>query len=305
MKYTKEAKTCEEQADILLQRGLIVDREKLIAVLSQVNYYRLSTYLYTYRDIGNTLKRDTNLDQILRIMEFDHELRTLLLDIIEGIEILVRTRLAYFFSLKHGPFAWTDSVHFPNFNAKYDDFGRWQAKLTEQTRRARDQKANEDTVVHFFWKYGDCHDHLPVWILTEIMDFGATLSFYRGVETHIRKNVALSFNQPEEVVLSWLLGLNTIRNRCAHHSRLWNWQLGIPIKLPNTRKYKEWNIPELSNRQLGSILYICAWMSDELIMKDYWRERAFNFLMDFGDLNLSHIGMPSCWKDHDIWKMKG
>jgi abortive infection bacteriophage resistance protein len=37
MKYSKEAKTCEEQADILLLRGLIVDRDELIAVLSQVN----------------------------------------------------------------------------------------------------------------------------------------------------------------------------------------------------------------------------------------------------------------------------
>jgi abortive infection bacteriophage resistance protein len=117
------------------------------------------------------------------------------------------------------------------------------------------------------------------------VDFGGTHSFYRKVEPPIRKHVALSCNQPEEVVLSWLLGLNTIRNRYAHHSLLWNWQLGIPIKLPNTRKNKEWNIPELCNRQLGSILYICAWMSDTLIMKDYWRGRAINFLMDFEDLN--------------------
>ncbi|MEA4863861.1 MAG: Abi family protein [Sphaerochaeta sp.] len=304
MKYIKEAKTFEQQADILLQRGLIVDREKLITVLSQVNYYRLTTYLYTYRDVGDTFKCDTNLDQILRIIMFDHELRTLLLDIIEGIEILVRTRLAYFFSLKHGPFAWTDPALFPNFDANYNDFERWQVKLAEQTNRARKYMSNEDTVVHFFKKYGDCHDHLPVWILTEIMDFGATLSFYRGVEKDIRKNVALSFDQPEELVLSWLLGLNTIRNHCAHHSRLWNWQLGIPVKLPNARKYKEWNIPQLSNRQLGSILYICSWMSDKLVMKDYWHEKALNLFVDFEDLNLLHIGMPSCWKDHDIWKRR-
>ncbi|HQO66182.1 MAG TPA: Abi family protein, partial [Spirochaetales bacterium] len=105
---------------------------------------------------------------------------------------------------------------------------------------------------------GESHDRLPIWMLAEIMDFGSTLSFFRGVETSIRKDVSRSLNQPEELVLSWLLSLNTVRNRCAHHARLWSWQLGIPVKLPNQRKYPEWALPGLSNRYIGSILYICS-----------------------------------------------
>jgi len=303
MKYEKPAKTCEEQADLLLSRGLVADRNALIAVLTQINYYRLSTYLYTFRDSTDNFLPGTRLKQILRLYEFDHELRILLIDIIEGIEILVRSRLAYFFALKHGPFAWKDPNLFPNFNPIYDDFARWQDKLTEQTRRSREQKANEDTVVHFFKKYGDEHDCLPVWILVEIMDFGSTLSFYRGVESDIRKNVARSFNQPEEVVLSWLLSLNTVRNRCAHHARLWNWKLGIAIQLPKPRKYPEWDLPELSNRELASVLYVCAWISKKLVSKDYWLERARTLLTEYADVSLGHIGMPENWEKDEIWQI--
>jgi len=302
MKYEKPAKTCEEQADLLLSRGLVADRKELIDVLTQINYYRLSTYLYTFRDSTDNFFPGTSLKQILRLYEFDHELRILLIDIIEGIEILVRSRLAYFFALKHGPFAWKDPNLFPNFNLIYDDFARWQDKLTEQTRRSREQKSNEDTVVHFFKKYGDVHDRLPVWILVEIMDFGSTLSFYRGVESDIRKNVARSFDQPEEVVLSWLLSLNTVRNRCAHHARLWNWQLGISIKLPNVRKYPEWDLPWLSNRELASVLYVCAWISKKLVSKDYWLERARSLLRRYQDVSLNHIGMPEEWEKDEIWR---
>jgi len=302
MKYEKPAKTCEEQADLLLSRGLVADRNELITVLTQINYYRLSTYLYTFRDGTDNFLPGTSLQQILRLYEFDHELRILLIDIIEGIEILVRSRLAYFFALKHGPFAWRDPKVFPNFNPAYDDFVRWQDKLTEQTRRSREQKSNEDTVVHFFKKYGDLHDCLPIWILVEIMDFGSTLSFYRGVESDLRKNVALSFNQPEEVVLSWLLSLNTVRNRCAHHARLWNWQLGISVKLPNARKYPEWYLPRLSNRELASVLYICAWISKKLVSKDYWLERARSLFCTYADVSLDHIGMPEGWEKDAIWK---
>lgn len=302
MKYPKEAKTREQQAELLLSRGLIADRDKLITVLSQINYYRLSTYLYTFRDASDCYIPGTSLEKILRIYEFDHDLRILLLDIIEGVEILVRSRLAYCFALKHGPFAWTHSDLFPNFNPAYDDFGRWKDKLAEQTRRSREQKANEDTVVHFFKKYGDEHADLPVWILVEIMDFGATLSFFRGVDIDIRKEVSLSLDQPEEVVLSWLLSLNTVRNRCAHHARLWNWQLGIPVKLPQPKKYPEWSLPDLSNRNLAAILYICSWISEKLVTKDYWRERAVSVLKEYEDLGLENIGMPKAWKISEIWK---
>jgi abortive infection bacteriophage resistance protein len=301
VKYEKPAKTCEEQADLLLSRGLVADRTELISVLEQINYYRLSTYLYTFRDGTDNFLPGTSLKQILRLYEFDHELRILLIDIIEGIEILVRSRLAYFFALKHGPFAWKDPALFPNFNPAYNDFDHWQDKLAEQTRRSRDQKSNEDTVVHFFRKYGDLHDCLPVWILVEIMDFGATLSFYRGVEADIRKNVARSLNQPEEVVLSWLLSLNTVRNRCAHHARLWNWNLGISVKLPNPRKYPEWNVPGLSNRELASVLYLCAWISKNLVSKDYWLERARSLFRKYEDITLKHIGMPDGWEKDEIW----
>lgn len=303
MKYAKAAKTIEKQAELLLSRGLIADKEKLISVLSQVNYYRLSTYLYTFRDTSDYYLPGTNLEHILRIYEFDHELRILLLDIIEGVEILIRSRLAYCFALKHGPFAWTRSDLFPNFNQVYDDFRRWIDKLAEQTRRSREQKANEDTVVHFFKKYGDEHANLPIWILVEIMDFGSTLSFFRGVDIDIRKEVSLALDQPEEVVLSWLLSLNTVRNRCAHHARLWNWQLGIPVKLPKPKKYPEWSLPYLSNRNLGAILYICSWISEKLVTKDYWRENAVSILKKYENLGIENIGMPKDWKESKIWKI--
>jgi len=302
LRYEKPAKTLEEQADLLLSRGLVADKDKLVATLAQVNYYRLSTYLYTYRDGSDAFVPGTHLDRVLRLYEFDHALRMLLLDAIEGVEILVRTQLAYHFALRYGPFDWARPELFPNFSTLHDDFGRWQTKLQEQTRRSRDQKSNEDTVTHFFRKYGDSHDRLPIWMLVEIMDFGSTLSFFRGVETSIRKDVSRSLNQPEELVLSWLLSLNTVRNRCAHHARLWNWQLGFPVKLPNQRKYPEWVLPGLSNRYVGATLYICSWISDRLITKDHWREKARAALLSYGDLDLSRIGMPRGWERDRIWK---
>jgi abortive infection bacteriophage resistance protein len=49
MEYKKPALTYEEQADLLLSRGLIAERSFLIEKLRSVNYYRLSGYLYPFR----------------------------------------------------------------------------------------------------------------------------------------------------------------------------------------------------------------------------------------------------------------
>jgi len=52
MKYTKPALSFVEQAQRLLDRGLIApDKETLVRLLSVVNYYRLSAYWYPFRHI--------------------------------------------------------------------------------------------------------------------------------------------------------------------------------------------------------------------------------------------------------------
>ena len=52
MKYTKSALSFEQQAQRLLDRGLIApDKETLARYLSEVNYYRLSAYWYHFKRI--------------------------------------------------------------------------------------------------------------------------------------------------------------------------------------------------------------------------------------------------------------
>jgi len=49
MRFPKLPKTYDEQANLLISRGLIAERNQLIQTLEVVNYYRLSGYLYPYR----------------------------------------------------------------------------------------------------------------------------------------------------------------------------------------------------------------------------------------------------------------
>ena len=65
MLYTKTYKTVEEQADLLIRRGLVCNRDTLIERLNWINYYRLSGYLFPFRKPNSDdFVEGTNLDQV-------------------------------------------------------------------------------------------------------------------------------------------------------------------------------------------------------------------------------------------------
>jgi hypothetical protein len=51
VKYVKPPLTCEQQADLVLSRGMIADRAELISRLRVVGYYRLSAYWHPFTPV--------------------------------------------------------------------------------------------------------------------------------------------------------------------------------------------------------------------------------------------------------------
>ena len=298
MRYEKQPKTFPEQADILLARGLITDREQLIHRLQVTSYFRLAGYLHPFRvKDSDHYQPGTSLERVWRICVFDQRLRTLLLDAIEAIEVHVRTQLAYHFAHDHGAFAYTDARCFPNLAA--DQFILWQRKLDDQMERS--QRSREEFVAHFFSKYGDEHRRLPVWMLVELMDFGATLTFFRGVNDNIKKRIAAEVGQPDRVVMSWLLALNTVRNRCAHHLRLYNWELGTPVLVPQPNKFPEWHAPRLPNHRIGIILTLCRIWLNRIGPENRWSTRVQALFDEFPDQPVAPMGFGPDWQRHPLW----
>lgn len=89
MEYTKPHLSFEEQAERLIQRGLIVrDKQRFIQILSQVSYYRLSAYWYPFRErdeqgkTKETLCPEITLERVWDHYRFDRRLRVLFVDAI-------------------------------------------------------------------------------------------------------------------------------------------------------------------------------------------------------------------------------
>ena len=106
MKYNKPALPISEQIFKLKNRGLHIPDEALAACyLSNISYYRLRAYTFPYQnndEENQPFKNDISIDDIMELYTFDRQLRLLIFDAVERIEIALRTQIIYHWTLQHG-----------------------------------------------------------------------------------------------------------------------------------------------------------------------------------------------------------
>ncbi len=296
MEYAKQPLTLEQQADQLLDRGLIAERDVLIACLRSVNYYRLSGYLHPFRQSDDTYVPGTSLETVWRRYTFDRRLRLLLLDPLERIEVSIRTALAYELAHAAGPFGYLESGNLPNLSP--DRREGFLSKLREETKQS-----SETFVKHFQAKYADQHADLPIWMAVEIMSFGMTLTLFRGVPKPIKQRIAGEYGIADDVLFSWLVALNSIRNICAHHNRLWNRGLGAKPKIPRGHKHREWRQPvDIPNNRVFCVLTIAKYFLNYIAPNSQWPHRLRSLLTEYPEIPRRPMGFPDNWEDCPIWK---
>lgn len=298
MKYPKPALSFAEQADLLLQRGLVGSREHLIERLRGVNYYRLSAYWYTFRipdSSDDNLYPGTSLETVWRRYAFDRHLRLIAMDAIERIEIALRTQVVNRFTLQCGPFGYLDRANLPGLSV--DD----HRKLLEKVRREA-ICSREDFVRHYFSRYTSETD-LPLWMACELMTFGTMYTLYRGLRTRTKKDIAREFGIHAPVLSSWLRSLNQVRNICAHHARLWNREFGAKPLIPERTSQPDWHSPvPVDNSKMFGILTVLYFLLRQVAPQSHWRQRLGLLLIDYNDVPLRFMGFPDNWESSPLWK---
>src|ERR1700722_9774263 len=153
MRYSKPALTYEEQYDLIVSRGLVVeDRLRLIRWLKHISYYRLSAYFIPFKT-GDKFNQGATFDQVAGVYIFDRKLRLILLDAVERIEVALRTDLTYEITHAHGPFGHTDPK---NFDPAFD-----HEEIMNEVREA-ESDSRETFISHYRSKYTK-EEHLPLW----------------------------------------------------------------------------------------------------------------------------------------------
>jgi len=246
MSYNKPWKSYEDQLDLLIERGLsVTDREKALNYIERIGYYRLSGYLYPFRELsgvfcplektnGKKFKKGQTdrikLDNFIagacfqdavKLYVFDKQLRLLVLDALERIEVGLRVDISHTLG-KEDTFAYLKpELLFEGFVNDLDKktgltgHHQWLTKHAALISRSK-----EEFIKHHKAKYGF---PLPIWVVCEIWDFGTLSTLFSGMRIEDQDAISQKYGVSNgRVFASWLRSLNYLRNVCAHHSRLWN-----------------------------------------------------------------------------------
>lgn len=213
----------DEQIELLKSRGCKIENEEFARnVLLDINYYRLTSYFLPFKVSEDKYLEGTSFNKVYRNYLFDRKLRNMLSFIIEHVEVAIKTRIAYYHSLKYGPLGYLDSG---NYNSKFDK-KILQANLDKYIKR----NEKNPIVIHHINNY---EGKFPLWVIIEFFDFSDISKMYSQLDIQLQKEIAKSFNSNNICLSSWLYCLTNLRNCCAHYARIYN---TVMIAIPATPK---------------------------------------------------------------------
>jgi abortive infection bacteriophage resistance protein len=106
--YDKPPLSIADQIALLRRRGLVIaDTAVAEHWLEHTNYYRLRGYWLPFEDTPaggeHKFRQGTTFEDVTSLYVFDRHLRLLVLDLIERIEVSVRTQWAHQLGMRHVP----------------------------------------------------------------------------------------------------------------------------------------------------------------------------------------------------------
>ena len=326
--YPKKWLSVEKQLQKLESSGVSIPvHDTGIRLLRAVGYYRLTGYLYPFREsvtlvndeglrrvnILGTYREGTAIDDAAALIDFDRHLRMLVLEGIERIEISLRMQIGYTLG-KGSPFAHLDPHQFvssftePRTNPETGapEPSRHEALII----RAHDRQngSDESFVAHFRQKYDG---QMPIWALTEIMEFGHLSRMYAGLKNSLATEISATYGAPSKRIMSsWIASLNYVRNVSAHHARLFNRKLVSAPKRPSKghAPLLDHLKDEESSKQvfgLYNVLAVMPYLLRSIDPECGWAPRMVGLLEAFPEsdiLTSACLGVPAEWSTLELWQ---
>lgn len=270
----KNQMTYKQQVEELENCGIIVGNEQQAKqILKNVSFFRLQPYM-NHISVNPDIYGISFL-KIYDIYEFDRQLRILLLEYLEKIEISLRAKISYQHTLMYGSFGYLNSE---NYAKTHDPF-----EFNKNMMRLLITNSQENLLSDYKSK------NLPFSVVIEFFTFGMLSKFFSNMPVKDRKLIDRTyFNIGFQEIQSWLLCLTQLRNKCAHYSRIYN------------QKFN--HIPRSMNgEEFGNTLFDYLFILKN-ILNDY--DEWWGFMLKINNLlttyktaiNLQHMGFPSDWK---------
>ena len=294
--YSKSYSSPNQLVALLQSRGLqIANVAKAENYLLHIGYYRFSAYLYPLLDMPkeeHVFKPSATFNQALDMYRFDRQLRLLMFNQIEKIEIAVRSAIVNIASRETGnPFWMTDSVYFYDSNV----FAKTKQLIDTELAKSR-----EDFIEHFRSTYSNPYP--PSWMLAEILPLGVLTKIYNNIKSNqIRKKIAQEFFLGVPVFNSWMTIITVARNNCGHHARVWNRTFALSV-LTMRRMTRPWVTIPVNQKKAYFSLCIIKYFLDIISPNNDMKAKIKALLLEYPIIDIAAMGFPRGWESEALWQ---
>ena len=227
----KEWLSYQEQVSRLQERGLVVaNADACERFLSEVSYYRLSGYFrYWQKDPmygDDRFFEGVHVDVIEDVYRKEGEIADVVFAAIRRFEILLRTRFSYFYGERVGS-GWNlvrgEGLASPS-GIDRSDVGAHVLRDLNRSKEAFVGRYRDDREVDGHGVFTvDAYRDLPVWVAAEVLSFGVlSRCVEASVDSGVLNDIAGSINVSKSILPGQIKSLVYLRNRIAHHARIWN-----------------------------------------------------------------------------------
>lgn len=319
--YPKPYHSIPQLLQKLQSRGMqITDPAAAERCLRRIGYYRLSGYWYPLRksqsvpnptggkpliEVLDDFRPGTTFSQVGDLYVFDKRLRLLILDALERIEVGLKVRIADILG-QRSPTAYLEPAQLHgNFSRKTTRGATEHEKWLARYRRLEVQ-SKEDFVGPFLKNHP--HAEFPIWMAIEFWDFGALSFFLSGMKVPDRSQLASAVGvSREQLLVSWVRAMNSVRNTCAHHSRLWNRALADNPSPPRVGDHPF--LDHLANdtnaqTRLYAVAAALQFMLRTIHPTSSWAGRLKQHCSTFPQsphIQLRQAGFPPGWEGLPLW----
>lgn len=318
--YAKPHKSFAEQVALLKQRGLTITNDWLAERhLARIGYYRLKDYWHPFRaskpavrangsryiEFLEDFRPGTQFTHAVRLYVFDKQLRMLMADAIERIEVALRVDVAHTLG-QRSPHAHRESQHLdPKRSIAPAGGGLSRHAKWLQKAEVAEHRAKNDWIKEFLRSH---QRPLPIWMAVETWEFGMLSHLVEISHPSDRQAISGRFGLSDsEVMTSWIRCLAYVRNVCAHHSRLWNHPLVIQPKVPKANQAPL--VAHIANYQASRTrVYAAASIAQHFMRiinpNSQWADRLKQHWAAFPSvpaLGPADAGFMPAWQTQPLW----
>lgn len=278
------------------QAGLEIANEgQLRLQLATIGTFRFEEYGRALRTGGRYNAGVTDVD-VLRLHEFDKELRAMAFKATGEVELAFRSQLTAAYVPEYGNY-WYLVPYLMTLRRSHDK--TMYARLLEKMA-ADYQRHDEPFMVQFRQEHNG--KYAPSALQMDISTFGTISQLFDFLRSNPHKRKIVDFfGLNENILVSWLHCLVNMRNICAHHGRLWNRQLSIWPLLPRNPAHIFLRQPGTHTNTVYHALGILRYLLEALGKGESFLADTLGLLEAYPGVEPVRMGFPPAWRDEPLW----